>query len=111
MADTALAMPLLAEAVAADPKGKAGVAWRLNVSRALLSRVLSPNDPTGMSAKLAQRVIDCYHVVPACPYNGLARPRSECRRLALGPAPTHNPLAMQIWKTCQSCPHKPEKPR
>ncbi len=108
MPDIDLARHLLVDAVAADPKGKAGVAIRLGYGRALISRVLSPNDPTGMSAALAQRVIDRFHVIPECPATGFPQPRYECRRICGGAAPMHNPLAMRIWKTGQTCPHKPE---
>lgn len=105
--DRALALQLLQQAVAQHPKGKAGVAIRLGYGRALISRVLSPNDPLEISEALASRVIDRFHVIPLCPATGQAQPRSECRRLSHGKAPTHNPLAMRIWKTCQTCPHKP----
>ncbi len=108
-----LAGRLLAAAVAADKKGKAGVALRLGAgfSRPLLARVLSPNDACGLSDKLAARVIDVYHVVRACPASGGEMPVSECQRLAAGPAPTHHPQAMRTWKACQSCPYKPLKPQ
>lgn len=108
--DRALALRLLTDAVnAAGDKGKAAVAAHLGkgYSRVLLSRVLSPNDDLVMSAKLAKRVIDVYHVIPACPATGEAQARSECHRLSQGKAPTHNPGAMRIWKTCQHCAHKP----
>lgn len=106
--DLVLARRLLAAAAAAHKKGKAGVALQLGYGRALISRVLSPNDPLEMSPKLAQRIIDRFYVIPECPATGLEQPRSECHRLAGGHAPMHNPLAMRIWKVCQTCPHKPE---
>lgn len=56
-----------------------------------------------------RRVIDRLHIVAECPVSGLEQPRAECKRLALCPAPTHNPLAMRFWKVCQTCQHKPEK--
>lgn len=105
--DRDLALQLLQKAVATHPKGKAGVAIRLGYGRSLLSRVLSPNDPLAMSEDLARRVIDRLYVIPECPATLHEQPRSECRRIGLGKAPTHNPLAMRIWKTCQTCPHKP----
>lgn len=108
--DTNLAMSLLAEAVkAAKEKGKAAVGEQLGYSRALISRVLSQTDPLQISEKLAQRVIDVYHVIPTCPATGEEQPRSECLRLSNGSAPMHNPMAMRIWKTCQNCAHKPTK--
>lgn len=104
-----LALRLLTEAVAAaGTKGKAAVAVRLGKGRSLLSRVLSPNDPLEMSEKLADRVIDTYHVIPVCPATGKEQPRAECFRFAQGKAPMHNPMAMQTWKKCQSCPHSPK---
>lgn len=108
--DRDLAMRLLVAAVAAaGPEGKAAVSRRLGkgFGRSLLSRVLSPNDSLQISEKLAARVIDVYHVIPACPATGGEQPRSECHRLARGKAPMHNPMAMRIWKTCQTCAHKP----
>lgn len=107
--DLALAKSLLLTAIAADPKGKAGVARRLGrgCGRSLLSRVLSDNDSLEMSERLAARVIDRYHVIPNCPATGQEQPRAECLRISAGKAPTHNPLAMRIWKTCQHCTHKP----
>lgn len=102
---------LLVAEVAAHPKGKAGVAARLGVTRCYVSRVLS----TGASAyakapqKFIDRVIDRLHVVADCPATNSPKPRSECKRLGNGAAPTHNPLAMRIWIECQRCPHKPGK--
>lgn len=103
-----LARNLLIEAVKTHPKGKAGVAIRLGYGRSMISRVLSPNDPTGISDALADRIIDRFHVVQECPATNLEQPRSECLRLSRDHAPTHNPLAMRIWKICQSCTNKPE---
>lgn len=106
--DRTLALRLLTEAVKGHKKGKAGVAISLGYGRAMLSRVLSPNDPLQITDALAQRVIDRYHVVAECPATLQAQPRGECHRIALGAAPTHNPLSMRIWRQCQTCPHKPE---
>jgi hypothetical protein len=106
--DMALAMQLLTEAVAAaGKKGKAAVAPRLGIGRSYLSRVLSPNDPCVLSEAVARKVIDRFHIIPECPATLQQQPRSECLRLSRDAAPTHNPLSMRIWRTCQSCPHKP----
>lgn len=108
-AKRAIALRLLTAAVTdAGKKGKAAVAVRLGYGRALISRVLSPNDPLEMSEKLAEKVIDVYHVIPCCPATGQEQPRSECQRLSSGKAPMHNPSSMRIWRACQSCSHKPE---
>jgi hypothetical protein len=109
MPDRDHARRLLVDAVAADRRGKAGVAACLNVSRVLLARVLSPCDTAAVSRKLAQAVIDHYDVIPNCPATGEAQPRRECWRYAALAAPTHNPLAMRIWRACQHCPHQPRK--
>lgn len=108
--DRAMAQQLLERAVASHKDGKAGVSRRLGpgCGRSLISRVLSSNDPTEISEKMARRVIECFHVIPHCPAIDGEQPLSECARIALGKAPTHNPQAMRIWKTCQTCPHKPE---
>ena len=104
-----LALQLLTAAVAAaGRKGKAAVAMHLGYGRALISRVLSPNDPLQLSDKLADRIIDRFHVIPRCPATDQEQPRSECMRLSRGAAPMHNPLSMRIWRACQTCPNKPE---
>lgn len=108
--DIELATRLLKEAVAANPKGKSGVGRRLGpgCGRVMISRVLSESDALVMTTKMARRVIDVYHVIPECPATGLPQPRMECLRLSKGSAPTHNPLAMRIWKACRTCSHCPK---
>ena len=105
-------MSLLKTAVTAAGKaGKQRVADRLGFSRPYVSRVMNPDGKSGIPnppQSFIDRVIDRYHVVSECPATQREQPRIECRRLALGAAPMHNPLAMRIWKTCQTCPHKPE---
>lgn len=101
-------MRLLSDAIAAarDLGGKAEVARRLGVSRPYVSRVMNGDfDPVPQA--FVDRVIDRLYVVARCPATTLPQPRAECRRVALGPAPTHNPLAMRIWKCCQTCPERP----
>ncbi|MBL8396631.1 MAG: hypothetical protein JNL84_00590 [Candidatus Accumulibacter sp.] len=106
--DLDLAMTLLKKAINDHLKGKAGVAEQLGYGRTLIARVMSPNDPLIMSAKLAQAVIRRYYVVENCPATHQRQPIIECRRLALGKAPTQNPQSMRVWKCCQTCPHKPK---
>lgn len=101
---------VLAKAVAEHPKGKAGVAVRLGVSRSYVSRVMSE----GSSAYAApdgfiRKVINRLYVVALCPHTGEPQPISECRAIANAPAPTHNPNRMALWKSCQRCPNKPTK--
>lgn len=100
---------ILAREIALHPRKKAGVAERLGVSRAYVSRAMS----SGSSAYAAvprdfiARVIDLESDVD-CPAAQARVARAECRK-ANGPAPTHNPLAMRTWRTCQTCPLKPLK--
>lgn len=102
---------LLSTEVASDPKGKAGVAIRLGVSRAYVSRALSEGTSsfTKVPDKFITRVIDRLHVIAKCPAILQPMPRSECKRLSSRAAPTHNPRSMGIWIECQRCPHKPGK--
>ena len=98
---------ILAREVSLHPRKKAGVADRLGVSRCYVSRAMS----TGKSAfadvprDFISRVLDLESDVD-CPAVGARVPRAECRK-ANQPAPTHNPLAMRIWRECQRCPIKP----
>ncbi len=101
------ARDLLIAAVTDDPRGKAGVAEKLGVSRPLLSRVLSAADRLNFSAALAERVMAVYGEVQICPASDMPLDRERCRAFVGRPAPTHNPQAMRVWKCCQRCPHRP----
>ena len=104
-----IAMRLLIGAVAdAGKGGKRAVATRLGVSRPYVSRVMN-GDIDPMPERFITRVIDRLHVVAECPATLQPQPRSDCKRIALAAAPTHNPLSMRIWRSCQRCPHKPEE--
>lgn len=98
---------ILAREIAGDPRGKAGVAERMGVSRTYVSRATS----IGASAfhdvpdHFIRRVIDLESDVD-CPSIGGRTSRAECRK-ANDPAPTHNPHAMRLWCDCQRCPLKP----
>ena len=102
------AMALLVAAVAADKKGKAGVAARLGpgCSRPLLARVLSPSDPCAMSDRLALAVIKAYDRHD-CPHTGESVEPALCRKKALGPKPFGGAARAAWWLTCQTCPFKP----
>lgn len=90
------------------PRGKAGVAERMGVSRAYVSRATS-DGASGYAGDVPgdfiRRVLDLESDVD-CPATGTRRPRAECRK-ANQPAPTHNPMAMHLWRECQRCPIKP----
>lgn len=102
---------LIAAVSAEDARRRGGitrVAARLGVSRPYVSQIINGLRPQ-VPEQFIARVIDRLYVVDECPATGHPQPRSECRRIGMGPAPTHNPLAMRIWKHCQACPHHPEK--
>jgi hypothetical protein len=98
---------ILVREVDLDPRGKAGVAQRLGVSRAYVSRALSGGKSAyaAVPRKFISRVWDIESDVH-CPMHGSKIPRAECRK-AIAPAPIHNPLAMHVWRGCQRCALKP----
>lgn len=100
---------ILAREVELHPRGKAGVAERLGVSRAYVSRAMSEGTSAydEVPRTFIRRVLDLESDVD-CPAAGGRVARAECRK-ANGPAPTHNPLAMRLWRECQTCPIKPIK--
>lgn len=98
---------LLTEAVAANPKGKAGVASSLGVSRTLVSRAMSQGKSAlEPSTKFIDKVIKRFHTIE-CLITNQTQPIAECRK-ANEPAPMHNPLAMRLWRACQQCPNRPQ---
>jgi hypothetical protein len=104
---TAVWRDIIAREIAADPRGKAGVADRLGVSRSYVSRALSAGK-SGYQAvpkKFILRVLDLESEID-CPATGARTPRADCHK-ANAPMPTYNPIAVGIWRACQSCPHKP----
>jgi len=101
-----------AEVAKAGQHGKARVAVRLGFSRAYVSRVMNPEGKSGLKnvpQSFIDRVINRFHVI-ACPVRSVEVPYSDCAK-ANQPAPTHNPLAVMVWRKCQSCPNKPEGDR
>lgn len=98
---------ILAREIALHPRRKAGVAERLGVSRAYVSRAMSAGSSAYVAVpqKFISRVLDLESDVD-CPAAGGRVARAECRK-ALQPAPTHNPLSMRIWRACQTCALKP----
>jgi hypothetical protein len=97
-------MTLLNTAVNADPRGIAGVAEAIGVSRPALSMVVNGRYPASTD-KIAAKVMDVY-ARNECPH--LAEPITQhtCHGYARRPAPTSSPRDMRHWRACQSCPHK-----
>lgn len=102
-------LELLKNAVDEHPRGKAGVADELEVSRTTVSLVLAGTYPAGTD-KIAVRVRDRYDRI-ACPFLASAITPDACRGYALRQAPTNSPRDMRHWRACQSCPRKPDDRR
>lgn len=104
---------ILLREVKEDPRKKAGVADRMGIKRAYVSRAVatlegrSSGFPRGVPQSFISRVLDLEADVD-CPAQAVRVARAECRK-ALAPAPTHNPLAMRIWRECQTCAIKPRQ--
>ncbi len=102
---------LLLQAVADEPRGKAGVVDRLQaagaerVGRTQLSLVMNGRYPAS-TRQLAAKVIAVFDRHP-CPYLGTDVPIEHCLEVNRGPAPTWDPAALDQRRCCQSCPHQP----
>lgn len=99
---------ILLAAVAADPRGRQGVADRLGkgCGRAALSLVMSgqyPADP-GNIARRVLEVFDRYR----CPYLGLDVQAAFCTETNAAPVPTWDPAALDLRRRCQTCEHRPD---
>lgn len=91
---------------------KQAVAAKLGFSRSTISQVCNGCGPYGTgradvkSIELAYRrafeQLDCPHTKQQV---GI----TYCRDSALRAAPTHNPMQMLHWQSCQQCPFKPAK--
>lgn len=98
---------LLAAAVEADPRGRAGVALRIGYSRCAVSTALAGKygaDPAG----IAQAVLEHYDRHD-CPHLARELSRKECGDYARRACPTTSPREVRHWRACQTCTHKPEK--
>lgn len=98
---------LLADAVARNPNGKAGVATLLGpgCSRPTVSRVLAGTYPNPQI--ITKRVLEVFDRYP-CPYLGIDIEAELCREVNSGPVPVWDPAAMDQRRRCQTCPKKPK---
>lgn len=97
---------LLVAAVENDPRGRQGVAERLDVSRTQISLAISGK--YGNTVNLARRVLavmDCH----ACRYLGTPVNDAYCQEVNLGPTPVWDPSAMDQRRVCQFCEFNPLK--
>lgn len=86
---------------------KAALGTELGVSRTMISLVASDKYP-GSLAAFAKRVVAAYDRYP-CTFSGQDVTPLVCADIALRQAPTSSPREMRLWRTCQSCAHKPTK--
>lgn len=93
-------------AIAADPKGKQGVADRLGVSRPYVSRICSGDIPVA-SPLFVQRVIDAYMQVN-CPHLGRCLPPGQCRSYAQRSYAQITTAEVPHWRACRRCEHNPD---
>jgi hypothetical protein len=96
-------LQLLAAAVEADPRGRAGVADRIGYSRGAVSTALAGKyaaDPGGV----AQAVMDHFDRL-ICPHLANQISPKQCADYATRPCPTTSPREVRHWRACQSCPN------
>ncbi|MDR0701289.1 MAG: hypothetical protein LBF61_02600 [Azoarcus sp.] len=92
---------------AVSERGISDTARRLGYSNhTLLSRILGGH--IGPSANFWNRVERAF-TRRHCPVMNDILTAAQCHENRQQPAPTHNPSAMQQWKTCQRCPHAMEE--
>jgi len=77
----------------------------IGYSRAAVSRWLSEPDYNGASIEAA--VVARYSRA-ACPVLKAEITIAQCSAYALAACPTSNARDARHWKTCQTCPHKPD---
>ena len=95
---------LLAAEVALSNRTQAGK--RIGMSRSAVSLVLVNRYPSPSTAGIERRVLAKLGRLE-CPAKGEVVTVIQCQEFREKPAPTHNPMAMQPWRTCQRCPHHP----
>lgn len=86
------------------------VAARLDISRTTLSVFVNGKGLYGTGGAKPDAIELRYRRVfeqLVCTHTGALVGVQHCRDIALRPAPTHNPLQMVQWQTCQQCTYKP----
>ena len=79
----------------------------IGYSKTSLSMILRGTYPgkTDNVAAAVEKKLSSYR----CPHSGGQVSATICRSIADEPPPTHNPIKMQQWRACQSCPKRPKK--
>ena len=97
---------LLADEVRATNRKMAGE--RIGVSRSAVSLALANRYPSPSTDSIEKKVLLALDGL-SCPAQQLTISVEQCRDYRARPAPTHNPMAMRLWRHCQTCPHNPER--
>lgn len=97
---------LLAAEVVASNRRVAGE--RIGMSRTAVALVLANKYPSPSTAGIERRVLDTLGS-RECPAMGERITTQQCRDYRERPAPTHNPMAMRVWRVCQTCRHNPDR--
>ena len=72
------------------------------MSLLLANRYSSPS-----TARMEKRILAALDGIH-CPAQGINISTEQCREFRDRPAPTHNPMAMRVWRVCQNCQHNPD---
>ncbi|UXZ55801.1 hypothetical protein LOS15_07220 [Halomonas sp. 7T] len=97
---------LLADEVRATNRKMAGE--RIGVSRSAVSLALANRYPSPSTSSIEKKVLEALDGLQ-CPAQQRIISVEQCRDYRARPAPTHNPMAMRLWRHCQSCPHNPDR--
>jgi hypothetical protein len=98
-------LELLRQAIAADPRGIAGVAEAIGVARTTLSLVSADKYPA-RTDKVAAKVLAVYDRL-ICPHTSESITQAVCLSMSVRAAPTSSPRDMRHWRACQACNRKP----
>lgn len=96
-----------------DGSTQAIVAQRMGIARSTLTVLLRGLGEYGAGRAKTDRIERLYRQTYeriTCPATCKQVDIDHCRATALLPAPTQNPLKLNLWKACQQCEFKP-KPR
>lgn len=94
---------LAAEATATN---RTAAAQRIGMSRTAVSLILSNKYDSPSTAHVERRVMEVLGRIE-CVAVGQSLTVEQCQTFYTRPAPTHNPMAMQLWRACQQCPFNP----
>ncbi len=84
------------------------VAREIGYARPSVSLALNGKYPTS-TKKIADAVLQTYQTAIACPYLKYEISPEECATQNSAHQPTHDPLALRFWNTCQTCEFNTKK--